>query len=171
MSKFSDRMSEIREAIENTKGDDLSSIVPMTYNLAADTWSGWEDAGINDKSDRAIGLEAARLNIKLAQELEFGPERRKNGYWILGAHLLEERDYEQAESAFKTSYEFTCQTDDKAAQLMTQGWILASQLLRGEAVEQALEEVKDKLKTLGEDGVFYADQYNPALKKFASNEG
>lgn len=160
-------MFDIREALESAKGDDRRSIVPMTYNLAADTWGGWEDADVVDKSDRAIGLEASRLNIKLAKALGFGPERRKNGYWILGAHLLEEGDYEKADSAFKTSHEFTCQTDDRAAQLMTEGWILASRLLRDEPLEQSLEEVKRKLKTLGDDGVFYAAQFDPALEKFA----
>ena len=167
MSIHSEKMIEIREALEKLSGDDRRSIVPMTYNLAADTWIGWEDAEEVAESDRTIGLEAARLNIELAEALGFGPERRKNGYWILGAHLLEAGDYEQAESAFTTSHEFTCQTDDEAAQVMTKGWIIASKLLRQEAAAETLEEIEHKLKTLGEDGVFYAAQYRPALEKFA----
>lgn len=169
MSKFSERMTEIKKALEATDGDDRRGIVPMTYNLAADTWSGWEDAGTVEDADRAIGLEASRLNIQLAEEMGFPPERRKNGYWIYGAHLLELGDYLGAESAFKTSHGFTLQTQDEAAQAMTLGWVLTCQLLRGEATEQALEEIQSRLMTLGEDGAFYAGQFGPAINKFAES--
>lgn len=163
-------MTEIKQALEVTAGDDRRSIVPMTYNLAADTWGGWEDAETLDAADQAIGLESARLNIQLAEELGFPPERRKNGYWILGAHLLELGEYLEAESAFETSYEFALQTQDEAAQVMTQGWIITCQLLRGETTQLALEEIQGRLKTFGEDGEFYAGQFGPAIEKFAGRE-
>lgn len=44
-------------------------------------------------------------------------------------------------------------------QVMTQGWILASQILGGEAVEQQLAEVIEDLKKLDGDGVFYAGMH------------
>lgn len=166
MSGISERMASIQEALGAATGDERRNIVPMIYNLAADAWSGWEGEPIVEEADRAVGLEAAKLNIQLAQELDFEPSRRKNGYWILGAHLLENGDSHDAEAAFKTSHDLTCQTDDKAAQLMTQGWILACQLYRGEAVDEALDKVKEDLGTLGDDGVFYAGQYSAALDKF-----
>ena len=167
MSSFSERMGEIRRALEDTTGDDRRGIVPMTYNLAADTWSGWEDAETVGEADRAIGVEAARLNIQLADELGFPPERRKNGYWILGAHLLEAGSYLDAETAFRTSHELTRETSDEAAQLMTQGWILTCQILQGEASAETLAPIKAKLMALGEDGKFYAGQFDPAIGKFS----
>ena len=37
------------------------AMLPMTYNLAADTWTGWEDAHDTAEDYRLVGLEACLL--------------------------------------------------------------------------------------------------------------
>ena len=143
--------------------------VPMTYNLAVNTWVGWgpgEVGGVTAQH-RRLGLEAARKNVELAAELGLGPERRRNGYWALGAQLLAAGDYSAAVEAFAISRDFGEQAKLPSAKLMAQGWIHVARLLAGtdEAQHAAeLERVKEELRGLDDnDGAFYADQYAVAL--------
>lgn len=143
--------------------------VPMTYNLAVNTWVGWGpgEVGAVTAHHRRLGLEAARKNVELAAELGLGPERRRNGYWALGAQLLASGDYAAAVKAFARSRDFGEQAKLPSAKLMAQGWVHVSHLLAGtdEATHAAeLERVKEELRGLdNNDGAFYADQYAIAL--------
>src|SRR5688500_17012208 len=45
----------------------------MAYNLASFTWPGWNEPGIvTTSSDVALGLDAAKANLRLAVELQKG---------------------------------------------------------------------------------------------------
>ena len=147
--------------------------VAMTYNLAANTWIGWGpgEVGAVAEPHRRLGLQAARKNIELAEQLGLGPERRRNGYWVLGAQLLAAGDHAAAAEAFATSRAFGEQAKLASATLMAQGWIHVSHLLAGtDAAEHSaeLERVEEKLRQLDDDGAFYADQYAVALAALRS---
>ena len=103
-----------------------SAAIPMTYNLAANTWIGWgpsEAAAVRERH-RELGLVAARKNVELAAELGLGPERRRNGYWILGAHQVAIGDHRAAAESFATSAALAKEAEDAAAALMAQGWCM-----------------------------------------------
>lgn len=147
--------------------------VAMTYNLAVNTWVGWGpgEVGAVTESHRRLGLEAARKNIDLAEQLGLGPERRRNGYWALGAQLLASGDHAAAVEAFATSRDFGEQAKLVSARLMAQGWIHVSHLLAGaDETEHSdeLERVKEELRKLDDDDAFYADQYAVALAALRS---
>ena len=141
------------------------SAVPMTYNLAADTWPGWgpAHAAVVAGAHLRLGLAAARQNVALAAELDLPPERRRNGYWILGAQLLANGDPKAAAAAFAQSRDLAAEADIESGELMAQGWIHVAGILAGNEARQALEPVIRELRTLGDDGAFYADQYETAL--------
>lgn len=61
----------------------------MAFNLASFLWPGWDEPGVSLSSgDIAVGLDAAKLNLRLAAELERPPERIEEAHWLLGAHFL-----------------------------------------------------------------------------------
>ena len=142
-----------------------SAAIPMAYNLAANTWIGWGagEVGAVDENHQRLGMEAARLNIELAAEVGLGPERRRNGYWILGAHQLAAGDHDAAAQSFRTSAELGNESADAAATAMAKGWVHVARILGGADETRELEAVTAKLRALGEDGPFYADQYAVAL--------
>ena len=147
-----------------------SAAIPMTYNLAANTWVGWgpsEAAAVRERH-RELGLAAARKNVELAVELGLGPERRRNGHWILGAHQLAIGDHRAAAESFATSAALGEEAEDAAAALMAQGWVHVARILAGADETRQLDTVRDELRGLGGDGPFFADQYAVALEVFAS---
>ena len=155
-----------------TAADYRQAAVVLTYNLAANTWPGWGRGNVGpvDESHRRLGLAAARKNVALAAELGLPPERRKNGYWLQGAHLLASGDTAAAAAAFAQSRDFAAEAKDDAGRLMAQGWIHAAGILAGEDEQGALDAIVSKLRELGDDGAFYADQYAVALAALGSTE-
>ena len=144
--------------------------VVMTYNLAADTWPGWgpAQAALVAEAHRRLGLAAARQNVALAAELGLPPDRRRNGYWMLGAQLLANGDNGGATAAFAQSRDLAAEADSDSGRLMAQGWIHVAAILAGGDAQGELEAVAEKLREMGDDGVFYADQYEPALLALAA---
>lgn len=83
---------------DSSKSVEFNEVAIRTcYNLAANTWVGWgeDEVKIGDQ-EANIGLQAAELNVCLAQELDLPANRRKNGCWILGAHMLAAGNHDEA---------------------------------------------------------------------------
>ena len=69
----------------------------LAYNLGSFTWPGWDEPGISPTpADVALGLEAARFNLRLAVELKKNADRVRDAHWLLGAHLLAAGEVENA---------------------------------------------------------------------------
>lgn len=146
--------------------------IPMTYNLAANTWPGWggAEAEAAGEGHRKLGLAAAHKNVAIAAEVGLGPERRRNGHWILGAHQLAAGDHGAAAQSFATSAALARQAEDVTAALMAQGWVHVAHTLGGTDETRQLDAVRDELRQRGDDGEFYADQYATALQVFENAE-
>ena len=146
-----------------------SAAVAMTYNLAANTWAGWgpDEIPLVSEAHARLGLEAARTNVRLAEDLGLGPERRKNGYWILGAQLLAAGEFDGAVKAFATSRDLADEAGDEVAATAADGWIHLTNTVAGEDETLGLEAVQDSLRGKGKEGAFYADQYDAALEVFS----
>lgn len=148
-----------------------TAAIPMTYNLAMNTWPGWGPGNVGDIDDahQRLGLAAARKNVELAAEVGLEPERRRNGYWALGAQLLAAGEYVEAAAAFATSRDLARTAELDSAALMAQGWIHAANTLAGQDDKAALAAVVKALRELADDdGAFYADQYAAALRVFGT---
>lgn len=148
-----------------------TSAVSMLFNLAANTWIGWEQ-GVGDIQEhhRKLGMAAARLNVELAAELDLPPSRRRNGYWMLGAHWIAARDYDAAVEAFKTSQRLARESGPGPEALMAQGWIHATHIISGLDERDELSHVQDKLLEHGKEGKFFANQYDAAIRVFGGKK-
>jgi hypothetical protein len=61
----------------------------IAYNLGSFTWPGWNGKGVKITTEQqAAGLDAAYLNLRLAEELNRDDKIVAGAYWLLGAHQL-----------------------------------------------------------------------------------
>jgi len=139
-----------------------------SFNIAAACWPGWEDAHPNISAEhRARALAMCRFNVATGEALDKPADRRSNGCWILGAHLLAGGEYDEARASFQAAAAFGEQAGSTDGTLMNQGWMLVCDILAGdEAKRDELTTLTAELESLGEDGKFYAGQYEPALGVF-----
>jgi hypothetical protein len=58
----------------------------ISYNVGANTWPGWGDDGISISPDqRAAGIDAAALSLRLANELRLGPQQMRKSHLAGGS--------------------------------------------------------------------------------------
>lgn len=136
-----------------------------SYNLSAGCWPAWDETSYNRTEIQLdLGLEAAEFNVELANKLEAGPERRKNGCWIQAAHLACRSEFEPAKLLFEQCRQYAAEAADGDAELMAKGWcLLMDQLLGDQTAISKLDQLKTELRAKGDDGEFYASQYDPFL--------
>jgi len=142
------------------------AMIPMTYNLATHTWTGWGDANDTAEDYRLVGLEAARLNLKLREDIGQKPSKQASGHWVIGIHLIAEGQYQDALRSFEHCRDLAREDNEEQMSLMAEGWIHLSNILAGENEADELEAIKQKLSSMDKDGVFLANQFDPALSKF-----
>jgi hypothetical protein len=76
----------------------------MAYNLGANCWPGWKEPGITiGQAELIIGLDAARINLRLGRELRRPAEPLGHAHWLLGAQLLAAKQFEGAADEFTSS--------------------------------------------------------------------
>jgi len=142
----------------------------MAYDLASFTWPGWDEPGIQPTpADEAIGLDAARLNLRLAVELKRGAEPLMNAHWMLGAQQLGAGQFLDAIRSFEHSAEFARQDKNRGGELMAQGYAILTRVLEGKNpdAEKALHANAEALAK-EKDGGFFRDQIATARKVFAA---
>lgn len=148
-----------------------STAKAIAYNLASYTWPGWDEKGIViSQADLITGLDAAKLNLRLAVELNKGPKRLSMAYWALGAQYLAVGEYEEAVRAFDSSKEKAREGKDGTSELLALGYIGVARIAQGAEKAKGQRQLDEaiagleKLKT--EDSKFFADQLRTVLKVF-----
>lgn len=140
----------------------------MSFNIASAAWPGWEDAHENITAEQlALALDMCNFNVEMSETLDAPPDRRANGFWISGAHLLANGKFAEAKAAFEKAAAFNDTAASEDGATMARGWIIVSDILAGEDRKKELDAISDKLKTMGEDGEFYASQYEPAIVRLS----
>ncbi len=147
----------------------------IAYNLGVNTWPGWNDEGIViDKGSKRAGLDAARLNMRLAIELKRHDEVLANAHWLLGAQLLAADKPEAAAKSFKTAAETFRVANKSESALMADGYCGIARRLVEPTQDSGIEEMRaaiDALVELGsEDAKFFADQLKTAAKVFSTKQ-
>lgn len=147
----------------------------LAFNLGADTWPGWGDEGIViNASDLDAGFDAARLNLRLARELERGPLAESKGHWLVGAHQLARAEDDAAITAFLLARERARDAADSNNELLNAGYAALVGTLQGrvEAQTEFLSVVEHFQSRAGEDAPFFAEQLEKALAIFrAARQG
>ena len=144
----------------------------MAYNLAANTWPSWDEKGITiTTSDLAAGMDAARLNLRLARELERGSDVLGNAHWVLGAHHLAAGQRKEALDTFDVSAARFREANKPDYEQMAVGYrgitLMTDAATRAEGQREfdaALAALK-KLDT--DDARFFAAQLQSVAKVFA----
>ena len=146
--------------------------LPIAYNLAANTWPGWRvpDGQVTVQDHhRRLGLEAARLDVRLAAEAAPTARRRFNSQWILGAHLIAAGSYAEAVAAFETGRTLAMEAGLGQSATVAQGWIHLANTLAGTDEMGALALIEAELIEQGGDGPFFAAQYATAYAVFSAS--
>ena len=84
----------------------------MAYNLAANTWPGWNQPGIRiTPADLEAGMEAARLNLRLAIDLKRGPDPMFNAHWVIGALELARGRHAEAIASYEQARKIAAESN------------------------------------------------------------
>jgi hypothetical protein len=141
----------------------------LAYNLASFTWPGWDEPGVTPQPEEsALGLDAARLNVRLALELDKGDLALSRAYWMLAAHLLTAKAVSGAESNFRRAAMYAQRAGSAADALLAEGFAhLANLVLSPSSAtwRQALVENKRRLAEL-EHGPAFVLQLDTAQRLF-----
>jgi tetratricopeptide (TPR) repeat protein len=141
----------------------------FSANLASFTWPGWDEEGITvTDADLKAGLEAAKLNLRLVEELGSDPAQLSNSHWSIGAHHLAAKDYQKAIDAFNQAASKARAAEKKDGELMNSGYAAMARMLKGEDAQTDFDAAVEALKELGtDDANFYAQQLEDVLKVFS----
>ena len=144
----------------------------LAYNLASSTWPGWDEPGINIRTqDLEAGFAAARLNFRLAEELAVGPEPMANAYFMLGAHALAAFDYDAASDYFSRFGEIARSADLRELTILAEGYRVITDAAAGSGNPGSymLEPVRAQFRETLESGAnFWIDQLDTAWRIFVT---
>lgn len=147
-----------------------SSAKGFAYNFASYAWIGWDEPGVEiTRADHAAGFDAARVNLRLAVELERGNLPTSRAYWMMGAYNLAEGEYSLAISNFEQGVIFAKKADAIVDELLNHGYILIAQMLASPA-DKNPREAYEKLKTAFQEvehGGDFVQQLETAYKVFS----
>lgn len=143
----------------------------IAYNLGANTWPGWDEKDIVlSPAEVAAGLDAARLNLRLGQELKRPPGPIAAAHWLLGAQLLAAGRHADAVKEFQASAAIARESKDAANELMSAGYAGLAKMLGkvGSDGEREFKAARERLETEKiQDGKFFSDQLETARKVFS----
>jgi hypothetical protein len=143
----------------------------IAYNLGSFTWPGWDEPGIviTDR-DLAIGLDAAKLNLRLGEQLQRGPLPLSRAYWLLAAQQLAAQDYQSAVKSFEPAADWARQAGQRSDELLASAYIAITNILSEHEAERAkrdLAELSARIEKL-EDGPFFVQQLDTALRALSA---
>ena len=142
----------------------------MAFNLSVNCWPAWEDEGIVlARAEIAAGQDLARLNLRLAKELQRPADKIASAWWLLGAHQLAASEPQPAIESFAQAAALSGEAEQPEGVWMAKGYAAiakrtldASRDEGGKEFQAAIAELR-KLDT--DDSRFYAEQLE-AVDKF-----
>ena len=141
----------------------------LAYDLGSFTWPGWDEPGIDiAPAHLAFGLEAAKVNLRLARELNKGDLPLSRACWLLGAHHLAAGDMQAAQRHFQEAAGYAQSAGANEEALLCAGYdalvaILASS--QDPARPDALASIQAQLAAT-EQGKGFAAQLETAQRVF-----
>jgi len=141
----------------------------IAYNIASFTWPGWCEPGITVTArDLALGMDAARANLRWARELGKDDLALSRADWMVGAHELAAGNYTEARTHFESASDYAKAAGNNGERLMNHAYALISTLVENPKDEGARRDYEETKKELAgeEDGQFFIDQLDSALAVF-----
>ncbi len=164
------RELEEKDAESAKKMLNLAKVI--SFNLSSFTWPGWDEKDIMITGDALVaGLAAAKLNLRLVEELGGDPAQLSNSHWAIGAQYLAMKEYVKAKAAFESAAKYAHKAGSKDAALMNNGYIAMTGILQGADKEKAQVQFDKTVKALEDigtdDSKFFANQLVSVLKFFS----
>ncbi len=102
----------------------------FAYNFASFAWIGWDEPGIEiTRADHYAGRDSARVNLRLAIELQRGDLPSSRAYWLVGAYHMADGEYNQAIDNFNLGINFAKQANATVDELLNHGYVLVAKML------------------------------------------
>lgn len=147
----------------------LDSAKKIAYNLASFCWPGWDEPGITiTEGDIQIGHDAAKLNLRLAIELNRPPLGMSMAYWMLGGYAMSFHDFPAAEARFIQSLDLAKKANDEGQVSLNEGYLTLARLgQKSPDAEAHFARVLEQLEAQNtEDSKEYARQLRVARQVF-----
>ena len=139
----------------------------LAYDLASFCWPGWDEPGVQlDVAHRSAGGDAARLNLRLALELDKPPLALGRAYWLLAAYLLIERQFGAAAIYFYRAAGYAAVAQETTEELLFMAYAaLAAKLTHPQDKRRgaAFAAARKRIQTI-EFGKEFLDQIDTAAK-------
>jgi len=142
----------------------------LCYNLASFTWDGWAEPGVAiTPSDLAAGLDAAKANLRLAEELNKGDLPLSRAHWMLAGHYLSIADHAKAASLYRRAAEHAAAAGSRQEELLNQAFASLVARLIAPDDAHALAHMESACNDLREqpDGAGFVRQIETAHQFFA----
>jgi hypothetical protein len=147
-----------------------STAKAIAYDLASFTWPGWAEPGlVIGQTDLAVGLDAAKINLRLAHKLDKGDLPLARAYWMLGGQQLAGGSLSQAETSFSQAEHYAAAAGEEGERLLAQAFGLITTLLASPDSTDThihLAQLKDRLRHQ-EHGDQFIDQIDTAWQVLA----
>lgn len=162
------------EGVSNEVATDLRATAKtIAFNVAANTWPGWNDEGIViSTTDRALGLDCAKLNLRLAIELDKPADKVSAAHWLLGAQQMANGDAARAVESFREAAKFATKAERPVDRMMNNGYAALAGTLLSEPADESTKAFDVAVKELREEGsedaTFYAAQLETARAVFVT---
>jgi hypothetical protein len=139
----------------SAESETLRSIAKaIAFNVGSFTWPGWEEPGISPTAGEiAFGMDCARLNLRLAIELNKPAKALANAHWLIGAHALAAGDANSATQAFQLAHDVV-DASERTAQLLNLGYRAVAELSAQPGDSDALQRldaITAELRDRGDD--------------------
>ena len=135
----------------------------VAFNVASFTWPGWDDTGPISNERQELGLSAALVGLRLAEEAD---AVTPNILWINGVHEINAGEYEKAEQTLARAKSLARNDFYRS---MHDGWIAMARFLadRTDANRVVYEKAVEVIRAGSDpDAAFYAAQLPTALDVF-----
>ena len=99
----------LAQACEHDRADDSArelrfAAKRIATNAASFTWIGWDEPGIEISPEQMRdGIAFARYSVRQLHELDPTDAQLSFTYWYLGAHLISDGSYAEAQSIFEAA--------------------------------------------------------------------
>ncbi len=143
----------------------------LAYDLGSFTWPGWDEPGIILETEHLrFGRDGAKVNLRLAHQLNKGDLPVSRALWLVGAHDMARAAYDDASNHFGEAARFAQAAGSSENVLMNEGYQSLAVLLAdpSDAKESEFQAIQTQIASVP-DGPFFADQLKTAWQVFAGS--
>jgi hypothetical protein len=121
----------------------------------------------------AIGLDAAKTNVRLAKELNKGDLPMSRGLWMLAGHRLARGEFEEAAQDYAAARDHAIVAASVGDEGLCSGFLALVRVLQqpsNEAAQGEMAQAIAKLETAGDDGKEFIRQIEAARRVFEKSK-